>query len=293
MTTDHSFAGTYPAIVTPFHEDGSIDFEGVREEVRRLEAAGVDGIVACGSTGESSTLSHDEHIEVIDAVVDEADTPVIGGTGSNATHEALELSKRAADAGVDGLLLVSSYYNLPEPEGIEHFYRTIADEVDLPQIIYNVPGRTGCNIPVETTASLASHENVAGYKAASGDVGQVSEIVEKTRDEDFTVLSGDDPLTLPIASVGGQGVISVAANVVPEQVCAMVDGALDGDYESARHRHHELGPLFRGLFVETNPIPVKAAIEIQGVREATMRPPLTDLSSEHRAELEAILSDLE
>jgi len=293
MTTDHSFAGTYPAIVTPFHEDGSIDFEGVREEVRRLEAAGVDGIVACGSTGESSTLSHDEHIEVIDAVVDEADTPVIGGTGSNATHEALELSKRAADAGVDGLLLVSSYYNLPEPEGIEHFYRTIADEVDLPQIIYNVPGRTGCNIPVETTVSLASHENVAGYKAASGDVGQVSEVVEKTRDEDFTVLSGDDPLTLPIASVGGQGVISVAANVVPEQVCAMVDGALDGDYESARHRHHELGPLFRGLFVETNPIPVKAAIEIQGVREATMRPPLTDLSSEHRAELEAILSDLE
>jgi len=157
MTTDRPFAGTYPAIVTPFHEDGSIDFEGVREEVRRLEAAGVDGIVACGSTGESSTLSHDEHIEVIDAVVDEADTPVIGGTGSNATREALSLSKRAADAGVDGLLLVSSYYNLPEAEGIEHFYRTIADEVDVPQIIYNVPGRTGRDIPVETTVELASH----------------------------------------------------------------------------------------------------------------------------------------
>ncbi|MEF8852939.1 MAG: 4-hydroxy-tetrahydrodipicolinate synthase [Haloarculaceae archaeon] len=287
-----TFTGTYPAIVTPFHKDGSIDFEGVREEVRRLEAAGVDGIVACGSTGESSTLSHDEHIEVIDAVVDEADTPVIGGTGSNATREALSLSKRAADAGVDGLLLVSSYYNLPEAEGIEHFYQTIADEVDVPQVIYNVPGRTARNIPVETTVELASHENVVGYKAASGDVAQISEVVERTRDEEFTVLSGDDPVTIPAMSVGGRGVISVAANVAPTQVCEMVDAALDEDYARAREVHHELGPLFRGLFVETNPIPVKEAVEIQGHREAVLRPPLTKLSAEHRADLEAVLADL-
>ena len=291
MSTDRPFAGTYPAIVTPFHEDGSIDFEGVREEVRRLEAAGVDGIVACGSTGESSTLSHDEHIEVIDAVVDEADTPVIGGTGSNATREALSLSKRAANAGVDGLLLVSSYYNLPESEGIEHFYRTIADEVDVPQIIYNVPGRTGRNIPVETAVALAGHENVVGYKAASGDIAQISEVIERTRDEEFTVLSGDDPLTLPAMSVGGRGVISVAANVVPERVCAMVDAADAGDYERVRDIHHDLGPLFRGLFVETNPIPVKEALETRGIREATLRPPLTKLAPENRSDLERIVAE--
>jgi 4-hydroxy-tetrahydrodipicolinate synthase len=288
-----TFTGTYPAIVTPFHEDGSIDFAGVREEVRRLEAAGVDGIVACGSTGESSTLSHDEHIEVIDAVVDEADTPVIGGTGSNATREALSLSERAADAGVDGLLLVSSYYNLPEPDGIEHFYRTIADEVDVPQIIYNVPGRTGRNIPVETTVALANHENVVGYKAASGDIAQISQVIEQTRDEEFTVLSGDDPVTLPAMTVGARGVISVAANVAPARVCEMVDAALDGEYARARGIHHDLGPLFRGLFVETNPIPVKAAVEIQGHREAVFRSPLTKLGTGHRDELERILADLE
>jgi len=277
------FVGVYPAIPTPFDESRAIDYETVRRHVRFLEAAGVDGIVPAGSTGESSTLSHDEHIELIEFVVDVAEeAAVIGGTGSNSTREALSLSRRAVDAGVDALLLISPYYNLPEPKGMEDHYRTIADEVDAPQIIYNVPGRTGRNIAVDTAASLATHENIVGYKAASADLERISEVIERTQAENFSVLSGDDPLTLPILNIGGTGVISVAGNVVPEQVRDLVDSALDGDYEHARDRHHELGPLFRAMFVETNPIPVKEAMKMLGLGNANFRPPLTPAEDEVR-----------
>jgi 4-hydroxy-tetrahydrodipicolinate synthase len=291
MTSQRApFVGVYPAIPTPFDEDGDIDYETVRSHVRFLEEAGVDGIVPAGSTGESATLTHDEHIELIEFVVDEAEAAtVIGGTGSNSTREALSLSRRAVDAGVDGLLLVSPYYNLPEPKGMEEHYRTIADAVDIPQIIYNVPGRTGTNITVDTAASLATHENIVGYKAASTDLERISEVVERTRTETFSVLSGDDPVTLPILSVGGTGVISVAGNVVPEQVRELVDAALDGDYEHARDRHHELGPLFRAMFAETNPIPIKEALKMRGYGNARFRPPLTPAEDEVREDLRTIL----
>jgi 4-hydroxy-tetrahydrodipicolinate synthase len=284
------FVGVYPAIPTPFDEDGDVDYETVRRHVRFLEEAGVDGIVPAGSTGESATLSHDEHIEVIEFVVDVAEeAAVIGGTGSNSTREALSLSRRAVDAGVDGLLLVSPYYNLPEPKGMEDHYRTIADEIDAPQIIYNVPGRTGRNITVDTAASLATHENIVGYKAASADLQRISEVIERTRTENFSVLSGDDPVTLPILGIGGTGVISVAGNVIPEQVCELVDAALDGDYEHARDRHHELGPLFRAMFAETNPIPVKEALKMRGYGNAHFRPPLTPAEDEIRDDLRVLL----
>jgi len=284
------FVGVYPAIPTPFDEDGDVDYETVRRHVRFLEEAGVDGIVPAGSTGESATLTHDEHIEVIEFVVDVAEeAAVIGGTGSNSTREALSLSRRAVDAGVDGLLLVSPYYNLPEPKGMEDHYRTIADEIDAPQIIYNVPGRTGRNITVDTAASLATHENIVGYKAASADLQRISEVIERTRTENFSVLSGDDPVTLPILGIGGTGVISVAGNVIPEQVCELVGAALDGDYEHARDRHHELGPLFRAMFAETNPIPVKEALKMRGYGNAHFRPPLTPAEDEIRDDLRVLL----
>ncbi|WP_121742174.1 4-hydroxy-tetrahydrodipicolinate synthase [Natronorubrum halophilum] len=294
MTPEIDFTGVFPAMCTPFDEDERIDFETLQRDAQRLETAGVDGIVPVGSTGESATLTHDEHIRVVEAVIEAVDdVPVIAGTGSNNTREALELSERAAAADADGLLLISPYYNKPEQRGLVDHYRTIADAVDLPQIVYNVPSRTGRNIEPDTAVELASHDNIAGYKAASGDLGQIGEIAERTSDEDFAVLSGDDALTLPTISVGGTGTISVAANIEPELTCAMVGAALDGDYARAQAIHHELGPLFRELFVETNPIPVKEAMEIRGYGPARMRTPLTRLADEYRDGLEAVLVDLE
>jgi 4-hydroxy-tetrahydrodipicolinate synthase len=294
--TELDLTGVFPAMCTPFNDDAdrSIDFETLREEAKRLELAGVDGLVPVGSTGESATLSHDEHIEVVEAVIDAVeDVPVIAGTGSNNTREALSLSRRAAEAGADALLLISPYYNKPEQRGLVAHYETIADAIDCPQIVYNVPSRTGQNIDPDTAVDLASHENIAGYKAASGDMNQISEIVERTREEDFTVLSGDDGMTLPMLSVGAHGCISVAANIEPARTCAMVGAAVAGDYERARRLHHELGPLFRALFVETNPIPVKEAMGIRGYSDPHVRQPLSRLASEHIEELESILDALD
>jgi 4-hydroxy-tetrahydrodipicolinate synthase len=292
--THEPFVGALPALTTPFHEDGSIDFETHRDNVRRVEREGVHGVVPVGTTGESATMSHDEHVEVIEATVEAVENvPVVAGSGSNNTREALELSRRAADAGADGLLLISPYYNRPEPAGMEEHFRRIADAVDLPQIIYNVPGRTGRNIAVETAEALAAHENIVGYKAASGDLNRVAEVVERTREESFAVLSGDDQLTLPVMSMGGRGCISVAANVEPARTSRMVDHALDGAYESARELHHELGPLFRTLFIESNPIPVKEALAIRGHMPATMRSPLSRMSDENLDRLRDVLAALD
>jgi 4-hydroxy-tetrahydrodipicolinate synthase len=294
--TDIDFHGVFPAMCTPFHddEDRSIDFETLQRDAQRLEEAGVDGLVPAGSTGESATMTHDEHIEVVEAVIDAVDdVPVIAGTGSNNTREALSLSRRAADAGADALLLISPYYNKPEQQGFVEHYTAIADAVDIPQIVYNVPSRTGQNIEPDTAVELAQHPNIQAYKAASGDMNQISEIIERTRDEAFAVLSGDDGMTLPMLAVGGTGCISVAANVEPERTCAMVGAALAGDFERARALHHELGPLFRAMFVETNPIPVKEAMRIRGYGPAHMRSPLTRLSDEHLDHLRDVLAVLE
>lgn len=293
LTADATFAGVYPAMCTPFHDDGSIDFETLRTDARRLESAGVDGLVPMGSTGESATVSHDEHVEVIEAVVEAVDVPVVAGTGSNNTEEALSLSQRAADAGADALLLISPYYNRPQQRGLREHYETIADAVDVPQIVYNVPSRTGRNVAAETVVELASHENIRGYKAAEGDLGQVSRIIEETRDETFDVLSGNDGETLPILSMGGTGCISVAANVEPRRMSDLVWSALEGDYEHARAVHHDLGPLFRALFLETNPVPVKTAMGLRGYGPGTLRQPLAPLSVENRDRLETVLEQYE
>ncbi|MDZ7701988.1 MAG: 4-hydroxy-tetrahydrodipicolinate synthase [Halobacteriales archaeon] len=287
--TAHPFAGVYPAMTTPFHEDGRIDHDQLREEARRLADAGVDGLVPAGSTGEAATLTHDEHIEVVETVVAEVDVPVIAGAGSNSTREAVSLSERAEAAGADAVLHISPYYNKPEPAGMAEHYRRIADAVDIDVIVYNVPSRTGRNIEVDTAVELASIENVTGYKAASGDMGRISEVIERTREETFAVLSGDDGMTYPIVATGGTGVISVSANAFPEPHVELVHAALEGDFDRARDRHHELAPLFRAMFVETNPIPVKEAVHHLYGRSAYVRPPLTRLDESNLAELEALL----
>ncbi len=293
MTHD-TFTGVFPAMTTPFHDDESIDHETLRAHAQRLETAGVDGVVPVGTTGESATMTHDEHVDVIETVADAVeDVPVIAGSGSNNTREALDLSERAEAAGADGLLLISPYYNIPEPDGMERHFRTVADAVDLPQIIYNVPGRTGRNIAVETADALAGHENIVGYKAASGDLNRTNEVIERTRGENFEVLSGDDALTLPIIAQGGSGCISVSANVEPERTVALVGSALSGDFERAREIQYELGELFRVLFAETNPIPVKEAMEMRGIHSSTMRSPLSPLQSETRKRLRDVLEGLE
>lgn len=293
MTTE-LFTGVFPAMTTPLTEDESIDHSTLADNAQRLEAAGVDGLVPVGTTGEAATLTHDEHIEIVETVIDAVtDVPVIAGTGSNNTREAMSLSQRAADAGADGLLLISPYYNNPEPAGMETHFRMIADAVDIPQIIYNVPGRTGRNISSETAVSLSNHENIVGYKAASGDLNRIIEVIERTRDNDFVVLSGDDALTLPMIAVGASGCISVAANVEPERTCALIGAALAGDYERAQQYQYELGPLFRALFIETNPIPVNEAMAIRGHHTPTMRPPLSRMQEDNRATLEAVLAELE
>jgi 4-hydroxy-tetrahydrodipicolinate synthase len=291
MTTP--FSGVYPAMTTPFREDDSIDHDQLAADARRLELAGVAGLVPVGSTGESATLTHSEHARVVQTVADAVDDlPVIAGAGSNSTHEAVSLAEDAEAAGADALLLISPYYNKPEADGFRRHYRTVADAVDLPQILYNVPSRTGRNIPIDVVAELASHPNIQGYKAASGDLGRVSEVVERTRDESFSVLSGDDGLTLSICAAGGTGGISVTANIEPERVSALVAAANAGSLERAREIHFELAPLNRALFAETNPIPVKEAMHIRENAPPTVRSPLTRLSEEPRNQLVKALAEL-
>jgi 4-hydroxy-tetrahydrodipicolinate synthase len=291
--TYDTFAGLYPAMPTPFTEDGDIDHDRLAAAARRLDAAGVDGLVPVGSTGESATLTHDEHVAVVETVVDAVDCPVIAGSGSNSTHEAISLSRRSVEAGADALLLISPYYNKPEPRGIREHYTAVADEVDVPCIVYNVPSRTGSNLDPETVATLAEHPTIQGYKAASGDAGRISEVIERTRDETFDVLSGDDGMTLPIVATGGTGTISVVGNVEPEWTRLIVTAALDGDLDTAQSLHHELAPLVRTLFRETNPIPVKEALAIREDAPARLRSPLTRATDETREELQSVLAALD
>lgn len=279
------FEGAMPALITPFTKDDRIDGEGLRRNIAFVEEGGVSGIVPCGTTGESATLSAVEHEEVIDIAVECAKVPVVAGTGSNNTGEALQFTKHAADAGVDGVLLISPYYNKPNPAGLLAHFTKIAEAVDIPMILYNVPSRTGQDMPVDVITELAKIENIVGVKEASGNAAKVSQILEQTIDEDFVVLSGEDGLTLPIISIGGSGVISVVANIVPDKMSGMVNAALKGDYETARKIHFEIAPLIRALFLETNPIPVKKAAELIGLASGHLRLPLAPISDANQLKL--------
>lgn len=286
------FRGTYTALVTPFR-DGEIDDASLRTLVREQIAAGVDGIVPCGSTGESATLSHEEHERVIKVSIEEAAgrVKVVAGTGSNNTREACRLTRAAADAGADGALLISPYYNKPTQAGHVEHYRAVAEASPLPLILYNIPGRTGMNMQPETIARLAEVETIVGIKEASGSVDQWLRILDLCG-KDFLLLAGDDGATLPIMALGGHGVISVISNVVPERMKAMVDAAAGNDFAAASAVQAELYPLLRALFLEVNPIPVKAALAMMGRISPEVRLPLTPLSDQPAAELRRQLASL-
>lgn len=286
--------GTWTAIVTPFGDapDHAVDFDELSRLVEAQIAGGVDVIVPCGTTGESPTLSHDEHDAVVGHVVRvvAGRVPVVAGTGSNSTREALRLTSRAAEAGADGALVVCPYYNRPTQRMlVEHFAR-VADASQIPVVLYNVPGRTGVNLEAESVARIAERcANVVGLKEAASSLAQVS----RTRDlTDLPILSGSDELTLAMMAVGASGVISVASNVLPAEVCAMVSAALNGDFASARRAHARLFALFEGLFVEPNPAPVKCALKILGRGTGEVRPPLLPVLPETEARLRTLLDAL-
>jgi len=284
--------GVLPALITPFTRDNRVDKDGIRQNIEFLIEGGVSGVVPCGTTGEAATLSIQEHEKVIEHAIEYSSVPVVAGTGSNNTTEALELTKFALDAGADAALLITPYYNKPNDNGMLRHFMTIAEAVDIPIIIYNVPSRTGINLKPELTAELAKLSNIIGIKEASGSLDQITRIIELTKDEDFTVISGDDGLTLPILSIGGKGVISVVANVAPKLVVSMVEAFRYGDRERARELHLALAPLIRAMFLETNPIPVKKAVELIGLPAGNLRLPLAPISPDNEKKLKKALNDL-
>ncbi|RXE55424.1 4-hydroxy-tetrahydrodipicolinate synthase [Methanoculleus taiwanensis] len=286
------FEGVLPAIITPFERSSTLDLDigGLRSNIEFLVQNGIHGIVPCGSTGESATLSFEEHERVVSETVDVVNgrIPVLAGTGSNNTEEAVRLTRSAKDAGADGALIISPYYNKPNRSGLVKHFTRLAD-LDIPLILYNVPGRTGQNLQPDLIAELARHPNIVGVKEASGDITQISEIIEKTRDEDFIVLSGDDAMTLPILSLGGAGVISVAANIDPGRMVAMYESFNAGDIKKAQQLHYTLSPLFRAMFIDTNPIPVKKAVGLKGMAAGPVRLPLDNLDDAKTRALSEVL----
>ena len=287
------FKGVYTALITPFKEDGSVDEDALEKIVNFQIKNGITGLVPCGTTGESPTLNHEEHERVVELVVEFSDgrVPVIAGTGSNSTQEAISLTRHAAESGADASLQVAPYYNKPTQEGFYRHFKKIADEVDMPLIVYNIPGRTGANIETATLMRLAQHKNIVGVKEASGSLPQMMDIIAQKPDK-FNVLSGDDNLTLPLIAVGGTGVISVAGNLIPSEMSEFVNAALDGNYDKARKHHYELMPLFKALFIETNPIPIKASMAMRGFCKEVYRLPICEMQMQNKKKLRDVLESM-
>src|SRR6266581_1083728 len=285
------FKGSIVAIVTPF-KNGAVDEEKLRELVEFQIAGGTDGIVPCGTTGESSTLDYEEHDRVIRIVVEQVNkrVPVIAGTGSNATHEAIEMTEHAKQLGADGALLVTPYYNKPTQEGLFLHYQAVAKAVALPQILYNVPGRTGVNLLPETVARLASHKNIVAIKEATGSLQQASEIIALCGGR-IDVFSGDDFITFPMMACGAVGIISVLANIMPKAVADLVDAFFAGDLEKARQLHLDTLKIGNAMFIESNPIPVKTALGLMGKCSDEVRLPLCEMSAGNKAKLTAIMKE--
>lgn len=285
------FAGSLVAIVTPFRK-GKVDERALAELIEWQIAKGTSGIVPCGTTGESATLSHDEHNRVIELTVEvvRRRVPVIAGTGSNSTDEAITLTRHAKRAGVDGALLITPYYNKPTQEGLYRHYKAIAEAVDLPLVLYNIPGRTGVNMLPATIARLSAIQTIIGVKEGSGSVQQASDIVQMCGDR-LTVLAGDDSLTLPMMAVGGKGVITVTANIMPAEMAGLVQAFAEGRVEEARRLHFKLSPLFAALFYETNPIPVKEALGLMGRIDPELRLPLCPMGQDTREKLIGVLKE--
>ena len=285
-----TFQGSLVAMVTPFN-DGRVDEVKLQELVEFHVANGTDGLVPCGTTGESPTLTHDEHKRVVEIVIQQARgrIPVVAGTGSNSTAEAIELTRHAAQAGAAGALLVTPYYNKPTQQGLYAHFRAIAEAVaDLPLIVYNIQGRTAVNVETETLARLAEIPNIVGVKEASGSLDQMTAVILACG-PDFTVLSGDDNLTLPLMSVGGRGVISVVGNFLAREVADVTHAALEGDWKRARDLHLKLYPVCKAMFIETNPIPVKEAMAMLGMIRAEWRLPMCSMTPANREKLRQAL----
>jgi 4-hydroxy-tetrahydrodipicolinate synthase len=285
------FTGSFVAIVTPFR-NGRIDERALAELIEWQIAKGTNGIVPCGTTGESATLSHEEHNRVIELTVQvvRRRVPVIAGTGSNSTVEAIALTRHAKQAGVDGALLITPYYNKPTQEGLYRHYKAVAEAVDLPLVLYNIPGRTGVNMLPTTIARLSAIKTIVGVKEGSGSVQQASDVVQMCGDR-LTVLAGDDSLTLPMMAVGGKGVITVTANILPAEMAHLVKAFAEGKVDEARRIHFKLSPLFAALFYETNPIPVKEALGMMGKIDPELRLPLCPMAQDTREKLACVLKD--
>ena len=286
------FTGSLVAIVTPFR-NGKLDERAFGDLIEWQIANGTNGIVPCGTTGESATLTHEEHHRVVALAVEVAKrrVPVIAGSGSNSTDEAISLTRHAKAAGADGALLITPYYNKPTQEGLYRHYKAVAEAVDIPQILYNIPGRTGVNMLPATVARLAVMKNIVGVKEGSGSVQQASEIAQICGDR-LTVLAGDDALTLPMMAVGGKGVITVTANVMPKEMAQLVASFLGGRIEEARRLHFTLSPLFAALFYETNPIPVKEALGMMGRIDPELRLPLCAMGTDNRNQLARVMKEM-
>ncbi len=287
------FTGTGTALVTPFRRDGSLDEAALRRLVLRQIEAGIDFLVPCGTTGESPTLTHEEHLRVVQITLElvKGRVPVVAGAGGYNTSEVIALAHELANLGVDGILSVTPYYNKPTQEGLFQHYRAIAEAVSLPMILYSVQGRTGVNIEPATVKRLADIENIVGIKEASGNVSQMAAILNAVP-EDFIVLSGDDAITLPLIALGGRGVISVVSNEIPAEMSQLTRLALRGDFPGARAIHRRYHPLMEINFVESNPIPVKAAMAEMGLLEAVWRLPLVPPRAENQARIRAALESL-
>lgn len=288
-----TFEGVFTALVTPMAPDGSLDEKALRRLVDFQVEGGVQGLVPVGTTGESPTLDGDECKRVIRIVVEQARgrVPVIAGAGSNCTSEAIEYSKDAREAGADATLQVAPYYNKPTNLGFLGHFRAIADAVDLPLVVYNIASRTGKNIDNATMLELAKHRNIVAVKEASGDIGQIMDLIA-SKPPAFSVLSGDDNIVFPMIALGATGVISVASNIVPDRMAALVRASLKGDWEAARKSHYALLPLFRALFIETNPIPIKAGMAMKGMMTESYRLPMCPMAPRNREALAATLKDL-
>jgi 4-hydroxy-tetrahydrodipicolinate synthase len=286
------FTGSLVAIVTPFRR-GKVDERALAELIEWQIANGTNGIVPCGTTGESATLSHTEHNRVIELTVEVAHRriPVLAGTGSNSTEEAITLTKHAKQAGADGALLITPYYNKPTQEGLYRHYKAVAEAVDLPLVLYNIPGRTGVNMLPSTVARLSAISTIVGIKEGSGSVQQASDIVQMCGDR-LTVLAGDDSLTLPIMAVGGRGVITVTANIMPLEMATFVKTFAEGKIDEARRIHFKLSPIFAALFYETNPIPVKEALGLMRKIDPELRLPLCPMAMDTREKLIRVMKDV-
>ncbi len=283
--------GAFTALITPFHDNGSIDEEGLRQNVNFQIDKGIAGVVPCGTTGESATLTHEEHKRVIDTVIEEVDgrVPVIAGTGSNSTSEAIELTNHAIEAGADYCLMITPYYNKPTQRGLIAHFEAVAEEAEGGIVLYNVPSRTGRNMEAETVIELSQLDNIEAVKEASADMRQIMEIIRGT-DDDFTVLSGDDMTTFLTLAAGGKGTISVASNIVPDMVQEMITSFLSGDIEKSREIHFKLMPLFGDLFLETNPGPVKDAMNLLDMPSGPLRLPMVACEEQN---VEILKKDLE